>query len=173
MRAGARGASRTPALAGFEAFYAAYPRHESRADAERAWGKIRPDDELQEQIRVAITRQRERGCLRPGVTREGRSTIPLPATWLNGRKWEDEPEPGAAPSTSARQMAAEDAAEERERQRRALAAPRLSGASPQPIGAAFRASGEKPLASSELRHPLLRRLAETLALPVEQEPADA
>ncbi len=70
---------------GFEEFWAVYPRKVSKPQAERAWRKLKPDTQTVQAI-VA------------GVRRDGRSDqwlseggrfVPYPATWLNGRRWED------------------------------------------------------------------------------------
>lgn len=69
----------------FSRFWEAYPRKVSKANAEKAWAKINPDDELTEKIISAIgtaKRLDER-------FRETRFT-PHPASWLNARSWENE-----------------------------------------------------------------------------------
>lgn len=69
----------------FARFWASYPRKVSKADAEKAWAKISPDDELTEKIISAIgtaKRLDER-------FRETQYT-PYPASWLNARSWENE-----------------------------------------------------------------------------------
>jgi hypothetical protein len=69
----------------FGRFYAAYPRHVARAAAEKAWLKINPDVELSAVIISSAERYAE----------ETRDTelgyIAYPASWLKGRRWEDEP----------------------------------------------------------------------------------
>lgn len=72
---------------GFEAFYAAYPRKQAKAAAKKAFVSIKPTDELLAVMLEAINRdaaseewQRDKGRF-----------IPYPATWLNGRRWEDVP----------------------------------------------------------------------------------
>jgi len=75
--------------ADFDAFWNLYPRKEAKAKAKSAWsrlnGELPPPNDLfrimGEQVRV--------GCLRPVVV-DGRSTVPLPASWLNGKRWQDE-----------------------------------------------------------------------------------
>lgn len=87
---------------GFEPFYALYPRKEARAAAERAWAKLSPDEALQALILTAIAIQTRAGCLMPSVTTAGRSTVPLPASWLNGKRWLDAAaEPQQAPAARA------------------------------------------------------------------------
>lgn len=67
----------------FARFWAVYPRHEKRADAEKAWAKHAPDEELTRRIVRAIELQ---------ILHTWRDSdfIPHPTTWLNGRRWEDE-----------------------------------------------------------------------------------
>ena len=77
-----------PADDGFENFYQTYPRHVGRAKAEAAWHKLKPDQALRLTISAAIEQQRTNW-------REPKF-IPHPATWLNGRRWEDEPPQQAA-----------------------------------------------------------------------------
>ena len=74
---------------GFDAFYAAYPIHVKRSDAEKAWNKISPDDDLRSNIMAAVEQQRKS----EQWTRDGGKFIPHPASWLNGRRWEDEVKP--------------------------------------------------------------------------------
>lgn len=73
----------------FEKFWTAYPRKTGKAQASKAWSKLKPADRA-----TAID------ILPAHVaywTRAGTATqfIPHPATWVNGRRWEDE-----LPSTS-------------------------------------------------------------------------
>lgn len=69
---------------GFDDFWRAYPRKTGKAQAVKAWGKLKPVD-----------REQAVGILPEHVSywhRAGTATqfIPHPATWLNGRRWEDE-----------------------------------------------------------------------------------
>lgn len=81
---GGAGEEKPHADDGFAAFWAAWPKKVARQDAERAWGKLRPSPELQAVILAAVARwrQTEQWAVR-GV-------IPNPATWLNGKRWNDE-----------------------------------------------------------------------------------
>ncbi len=95
------GTDPTSARASFARFWSAYPWHLARQDAEAAWRKLAPEAALVEAICAAIAWQRERGCLRPAVGRDGKPVRLYPATYVNGRRWEDEPEPLlAAPPVS-------------------------------------------------------------------------
>lgn len=73
-------------LEGFNAFYAAYPRHEGKADALRAWNKLKPDIVLQTKMGEALTAQKKS----PQWLKNNGQYIPMPSTWLNGKRWEDE-----------------------------------------------------------------------------------
>jgi hypothetical protein len=82
----------------FDRWYKAYPKKVSPAHAEKAWDKIKPDDDLLDRMIAAVERQKQTEQWRRGV-------IPNPATWLNGRRWEDDAgaldlgKPGAAGTT--------------------------------------------------------------------------
>lgn len=76
---------------GFDEFWTAYPRKVAKSAALKAWRKV--DVELSV-ILLAVARQKKW----PDWTKDNGKFIPHPATWLNGRRWEDEP----PPATSAR-----------------------------------------------------------------------
>ena len=64
-----------------------------RQVAETAFEKIDPDEELLERMVTAIGQWKKT----EQWNREGGRFIPLPATWLNQRRWEDElPKAGTA-----------------------------------------------------------------------------
>jgi hypothetical protein len=71
----------------FEAFWDAYPRHVGKAKARAAWEKIAPDAATVQRIVSALGWQRTQ----PAWTKDGGEFVPHPTTWLNGRRWEDEP----------------------------------------------------------------------------------
>lgn len=79
--------------AAFQAFYDAYPKHEARQDALAAWLKLKPDGDLCAAIMAGV------GAWQASGRWTDPKYIPLPATFLNGRRWEDEPAPAvpAAP----------------------------------------------------------------------------
>jgi hypothetical protein len=54
--------------------------------AEKAWAKLKPSEALQAQIlgALAVQRQSEQW------TKDGGSFVPMPSTWLNQRRWEDQ-----------------------------------------------------------------------------------
>lgn len=67
-------------------FWSAYPKKESKIDAEKAWKKLNPPKDLLEKILLSV----ERSKLSASWMKENGQYIPLPATWLRGRRWEDE-----------------------------------------------------------------------------------
>ena len=87
-------AKRDP-LEGFDRFYKLYPRKQKRRAAESAWKTLAPDADLQQQILAALAKQ----ATSIDWLKSGGQFIPHPATWLNGKRWEDELSPGiTAPS---------------------------------------------------------------------------
>lgn len=69
----------------FEAFWKAYPKKQSKATAEKAWQKILPDDFEMNVILQAIEQAKQKDSRFRDM-----QYIPLPATWLNARSWENE-----------------------------------------------------------------------------------
>lgn len=70
----------------FARFWVVYPRKAAKAAALKAWAKIDPDPALVEAIMAGLVQAKR--------TRQWREdVIPHAATWLNGRRWEDEAEP--------------------------------------------------------------------------------
>jgi len=70
----------------FEKFYELYPRKEAKARALKAFEQLKPDEKL---LGVILTRL-ELQVNRWRATGTASEFIPLPATWLNGERWEDE-----------------------------------------------------------------------------------
>jgi len=70
----------------FDLFYASYPKKKSRGQAEKAFSRINPDEQLLRTILSAI----ERAKKSEDWTKENGRYIPHPATWLNAKGWEDE-----------------------------------------------------------------------------------
>lgn len=82
----------------FEGFWKLYPLKKSKQAAIRAWDRLRPDNDLIATMGRALQRQLASEDWQRGFG------IPYPATWLNGRRWEDEipdkpPPDGPAPGT--------------------------------------------------------------------------
>ena len=76
-------------LASFERFWEIYPRKVAKESAEKAWKKIDPPEHLVSRIVLAVETQKKVDSR----FRETRFT-PHPATWLNGREWENTYETG-------------------------------------------------------------------------------
>lgn len=68
----------------FSEWYKAYPKKMARADGERAWAKMNEADREAAMAAVAAHVRYWEAC---GTERQ---YMPYPATWLNGRRWEDE-----------------------------------------------------------------------------------
>lgn len=67
----------------FETFWAAYPKKEGKKDAETAWAKV---DCPLPVLLAAIEAKRNA----EDWTKAKGQFVPLPATWLSGKRWEDE-----------------------------------------------------------------------------------
>lgn len=74
----------------FLAFWAAYPRKENKAEAWKAWNKLRPPPDLCDEIMTGLTHWQQSRQWTEGIYQHA-------STWLNRRQWEDEPE--VAPTT--------------------------------------------------------------------------
>lgn len=72
-----------PVADGFEEFYKAYPKHVGRDVARRAWRKVKPEEKDAILARVELNKIGE-------WAGKEKQYIPNPASWLNGRRWEDE-----------------------------------------------------------------------------------
>src|SRR6185436_10730899 len=70
----------------FIEFWALYPRRVNKQAAWRAWLKIADRPSL-DMLIESLDWQREQ----PGWREDGGKWIPYPSSWLNGRRWEDEP----------------------------------------------------------------------------------
>jgi hypothetical protein len=68
---------------GFGHFWLAFPRRQARLDALKAWRQLRPSAETQAAILDALAWQAEAWT--------DLSYCPLPATYLRGERWTDEP----------------------------------------------------------------------------------
>lgn len=76
----------------FDRWYSTYPKKRNRAQAEKAFAKLNPDDSLlQTMIDAVEVAKRSRDDWR----KDGGQFIPHAATWLNARGWEDEPDQDA------------------------------------------------------------------------------
>ncbi len=71
---------------GFNEFWQAYPKKTAKQAALKAWKKLKPDSELLKVILNALEQQKQSAQWQ----KEDGQFIPYPATWLNGRRWEDD-----------------------------------------------------------------------------------
>lgn len=84
----------------FENFWSHYPKKRNKTAARRAWDKLAPDGQLCRVMGEALRAQMRS----EEWQRDGGRYIPYPASWINGRRWEDEEplptptEPSKAPS---------------------------------------------------------------------------
>lgn len=80
-----RKGAKTVFIDGFNDFWAIYPKKDAKQAAERAWLKLKPDDDLKQAIIAGVQRDIA------GRWKDAeRRYIPNPATYLNGGRWEDE-----------------------------------------------------------------------------------
>lgn len=70
----------------FVDFWKAYPKHQDKQNALKAFKKLNPDQALVDQMIKSINAWKQSDQW----TKEGGQYIPMPTTWLNGRRWEDE-----------------------------------------------------------------------------------
>jgi hypothetical protein len=75
--------------AGFDAFWAAYPKKKAKAQAEKAWKKLNPSIELQIEMGKALEKAKKS---RDWNNNDGQY-IPYASTWLNNARWTDEDSP--------------------------------------------------------------------------------
>ena len=72
----------------FDAFYYDYPKHEGKQAAFKAFVKLDLSKDLLRAISADLHRRAEDGTWEPDNP-DRYKFIPLPATYLNGRRWED------------------------------------------------------------------------------------
>lgn len=71
---------------GFDAFWSAYPKKVAKPKAMSAWKAARLTEDHLPAILQAIARSKQSDQWR----KDGGKFIPHPATWINGRRWEDD-----------------------------------------------------------------------------------
>jgi len=67
----------------FDRFWRVYPRRDGKKAAQKAWNKLNPDPNLVKKIVAAVEKAIRTDAFKPGFE-------PMPATYLNGRRFEDE-----------------------------------------------------------------------------------
>ena len=70
----------------FLSFYEGYPRKEAKPDAYKAWSKLSPSNGVVKAIMAGLEAWKKN----PNWLKDNGQYIPLPASWLNKRRWEDE-----------------------------------------------------------------------------------
>ena len=92
-----RSASSLPFADDFATFWKTYPRKVARPNAEKAWAKIVKAGELPDMdtLLAAVANQADAKDWRTDQT-----YCPHPATWLNGKRWEDSVTPARGVDTS-------------------------------------------------------------------------
>lgn len=80
------GSERAALESRFARFWHLYPNKQAKLPARKAWDKIKPPEDLLAVILKALEAQKSS----QGWLNEGGRFIPLPASWLNARRWEDE-----------------------------------------------------------------------------------
>lgn len=78
---------------GWTRFWNGFPKRVAKKDARKAWSELRPDAALVEQILDALAWQVES----PQWQKDGGQFIPYPASYLRGRRFEDQPPPPTLP----------------------------------------------------------------------------
>lgn len=81
----------------FERFWKLYPNKKGKEPARKAWAKLKVTDELFTIIADGLASQI--AC--QAWTKDGGAFIPHPATWINGKRWEDEVNQGTVRPQSA------------------------------------------------------------------------
>lgn len=70
----------------FENFWKAYPRKEGKGACKKIWAKLKPSGLLLQNMLEAISNQKQSDKWQ----KDGGQYIPMPSTWLNQSRWEDE-----------------------------------------------------------------------------------
>ena len=70
----------------FTEFWNLYPKKKAKAYAEKAWNKIKPNDGVHSNIMAGLNR----AIRSEEWVKDNGQYIPYPASWLNGKRWEDE-----------------------------------------------------------------------------------
>ncbi len=70
----------------FNEFWDAYPRHEDKKNAKKAFDKLKPDADMLRLMLTSIDRWKQSDQWQEN----NGQFVPYPATWLNGERWKDE-----------------------------------------------------------------------------------
>lgn len=83
---GKESAEKTLLKNSFERFWTVYPRKTAKQQALKAWLKLKPSEELVKTMLSALEKQKQSDQWK----KDNGQFVPFPATWLNGRRWEDD-----------------------------------------------------------------------------------
>lgn len=75
----------------FDRFWKLYPRKQDKAKAAKAFAKLKVTDDLFNLIAKGLAAQ----AASHDWIKDNGKYVPMPTTWLNGRRWEDEVKPAA------------------------------------------------------------------------------
>lgn len=70
----------------FDRFWKSYPRKEGKGACRKIWFRLKPSEELFEKMVTKVEQQKTSEAW----TRDKGRYIPMPATWLNQERWDDE-----------------------------------------------------------------------------------
>lgn len=70
----------------FEKFWKSYPKKQNKAKTEKWFEKYNPDEELMNTILESLNKFKKT----KEWNKDNGQYIPMPTTWLNGRRWEDD-----------------------------------------------------------------------------------
>jgi len=92
----------------FDVFWSGYPKKVAKQDALKAWKKLKPDSDLVDLILSGLSKWKQSD----EWTKNNGQFVPHPATWLNGRRWEDEiPASRTVPKPAQRVLPVQDFAQ--------------------------------------------------------------
>ncbi|QHC93847.1 replication protein [Pseudomonas sp. R84] len=80
----------------FEVFWKLYPNKKAKANARKAWDKLKPSTELRQTLMTALGSHR----LSRDWTKDDGQYVPMASTWLNGERWHDELAPATGKSST-------------------------------------------------------------------------
>lgn len=83
----------------FLSFWTVWPKKVAKADAQKAWAAAWRDGVISDENLDAVLAAVRSASSSADWTKDGGKWIPHPASWIRGRRWEDETTP-AAPSPS-------------------------------------------------------------------------
>lgn len=80
----------------FEVFWKLYPNKKAKANARKAWDKLKPSTELRQTLMTALGSH----CLSRDWTKDDGQYVPMASTWLNGERWHDELAPATGKTST-------------------------------------------------------------------------